>query len=177
MDNETTTTYLRVELGNDTVAAIPGNTAESPSLTGDDATWVDGFLEVTQDAGAISGSLAVYDNQGDARNGSGTAILSGSSGLLSVHDQIGATTVTAFGATADVASAGGPFRQFVTVLPDTVKDHPGSGKTVGLLAKIDIATNAKLLNPNTGKPAAVVAVYGGLHGNLCGWQLRWQRGR
>ena len=150
-EGEKTTTYLRVELGNDTVAA--GETGVIQA----DATGA-GFLEVPQDSTAISGSLAVYDNQGDARNGTGTAILSGSSGLLTVHNQIGAATVTAFGATADVASTGGPFRQFVAVLQDDLTGHPGSGKTVGLLAKIDIATNARLLNPASGKPAAIITV-------------------
>jgi hypothetical protein len=96
--------------------------------------------------------LAVYDNQGDARNGTGTAILSGSSRLLTVHNQIGAATVTAFGATADVASEGGPFRRFEAVAAEG--EHPGSGVNVGLLAKIDIGMTAGLLDPNTGKPAA-----------------------
>jgi hypothetical protein len=150
-EGETTTTYLRVELGNDEVAA-----GETGTIAADGTG--DGYLEVPQDSTAISGSLAVYDNQGDARNGTGTAILSGSSRLLTVHNQIGAATVTAFGATADVASEGGPFRQFVAVLKDDLTGHPGSGKTVGLLAKIDIATNARLLNPASGKPAAVVSV-------------------
>ena len=155
---------FRVELGNDTIAAgFTGSFAtdgEGNPITGA------GYLEVTQDAGTIAGTIAVYDSQGDARNKTGTPILSGGNVLLSVSDQTGAATVTPFLATAAVGSAGGPFRQFLQVDPGAQTGHPGTanigGSTtlsgVGLLAHIGIAQTEGLLDPNTGTPAALASV-------------------
>ena len=141
------TTYFEVELGNDTVASGETRVIEA------DATG-DGRLAVRLGVGSYTGRLSVYDNQGDARNGTGTAIIPGDPPVLlvTVANQIGAPTVTAFSATADVASEGGPFRRFEAVAAEG--EHPGSSANVGLLAKIEIGVTAGLLDPNTGKPAA-----------------------